>query len=334
MRKDTFSFLVEAKRDERVRCMLCPHTCLIAPGKKGICGVRENNEGRLYSTIYNEVVSLALDPIEKKPLYHFLPTRPILSVGNVGCNLRCSFCQNHGISQQPFPPTEHVPVDDLVALATRYKEKGNIGVAFTYAEPTIWYEYVFDAARALRTKGFVVVLVTNGFINEEPLRKLLPFVDAMNIDLKGDNAFYTSLCKGKAAPVRRTIELAADACHVEVTSLLVTGENDTKAFVDETARFLAGIRKDIPYHLSRYYPNYHFTAPPTDETRMQDLVLLAKEHLSFVFAGNTRVGDNTTYCPRCKAKVIERKGYHVSLDGFNDGFCASCGYDFGQSIVC
>jgi len=300
------------KIKNKVHCYLCPHNCVIENGRFGKCRVRKHEDGDLFTLNYGEITSAALDPIEKKPLHYFKPHTYILSVGTFGCNFTCDFCQNYSISQfvpqnghfkGEFPEqrnavthwafedhpvsSNYVPKEDLVRTAM--VTKNNIGIAFTYNEPSIWYEYVYDCAKLLKGKDpeASVVLVTNGYINEEPLKLLLPYVDAMNIDLKSfNNAFYRNLCGGTLKPVLRTIEVAAKSCHVEVTTLLVTGENDNVEEVEEIAEYLSTIKSDIPLHLTRYFPRYHRMNPPTDIDFMKRAGEVARKHLSRVVLGN------------------------------------------------
>ncbi|HOB19162.1 MAG TPA: AmmeMemoRadiSam system radical SAM enzyme [Candidatus Atribacteria bacterium] len=275
------------KLKDKVHCFLCPHNCVIEKEGFGKCRVRINEGGDLYVINYGEITSLALDPIEKKPLHYFRPGTFILSAGTFGCNFTCGFCQNYEISQSR-PPSESLTKEQLVQIIL--KTDSNTGIAFTYNEPAIWYEYVYDCARLLKkTDGrYAVVLVTNGYISEEPLKELLPYVDAMNIDLKGfSDDFYKRLCGGRLKPVLRTIETAIQAsCHVEITTLLVSGQNDTLAEVERIAGYLGAIDKDIPLHLSRYFPRYKFKSPPTDIGFMREAEKAARKHLNRVLLGN------------------------------------------------
>lgn len=271
---------------DKIHCKLCPHNCVIENGHYGKCNVRTNEEGKLYTTNYGEITSAALDPIEKKPLYYFRPNTMIFSVGSFGCNFKCSFCQNYSISQFKAK-SEYVPPEGLVEAILTIKD--NIGVAYTYNDPSIWYEYVYDSAKLLKetNQNSVVVLVTNGYINEEPLRKLLPYVDAMNIDLKSFNEeYYKKLCGGRLEPVLKAIEIAAKSCHVEITTLLVSGENDNLKEVEEIAKFLSAIDKDIPLHLSRYFPRYKFENAATDMAFMYEAEAVATRYLNRVKLGN------------------------------------------------
>lgn len=307
-----------------VRCFLCPHHCNIAEGHSGACRVRKNVEGALYSLNYNRISALALDPIEKKPLYHFYPGTYILSAGTVGCNLKCSFCQNWHIAQEESE-TEHITAEKLTSIASQYKD--NIGIAYTYNEPSIWFEFVYESAKLAKERGLKNVLVTNGFIGEEPLRDLLPFIDAMNIDVKGfTERYYKDVCKGLLQPVKRTVEIAAEKCHVEITTLVVTDLNDSIEEIGELTKWLASIEKNIPLHLSRYFPNYKLSNNPTPESILMAAREEAEKHLNYVYVGNIGGVDNSTYCPNCERPVVKRNG-RISMDGILNGRCKYCGWD-------
>jgi pyruvate formate lyase activating enzyme len=314
--------------DKRVRCKLCPNNCIIDLERVGICKVRKNIDGLLYSINYGEITSIALDPIEKKPLFHFYPGSSIISVGTWGCNFKCEFCQNWEISQQRPFYTKIITPDELVQIAQEYKHEGNIGVAYTYNEPTIWYEFVYDSARFVKEKGMKNVLVTNGYINEEPLSDLVPYIDAMNIDLKAfNNDFYQKVCGGRYEIVLRTIEIAVKSgVHVEVTTLIVPGGNDKLEELENEFKALATISKDIPLHLSRYHPAYKYNKPQTDLRILFDAYKLAKNYLNYVYLGN--VWDEqyeSTYCPKCGSLVIIRRGYDVKIVNLDEeGRCKTC----------
>lgn len=274
------------QHQDKVHCYLCPHNCVIENGHFGKCNVRTHENGKLFTVNYGEVTSISLDPIEKKPLLYFRPGTSILSIGSFGCNFTCGFCQNYSISQYRAE-SDYLPKENLVQ--TILTTPNNTGIAFTYNEPSIWYEYVYDSAKLLKETNpdSAVVLVSNGYISEEPLKQLLPYVDAMNIDLKSfDLAYYKNLCGGSLKPVLRSIEIVARACHVEVTTLLVSGQNDSLEEVEKIAKFLNGISKDIPLHLSRYFPRYKLESPPTDINFMKKAEEAAKKHLSHVMLGN------------------------------------------------
>lgn len=286
MRNEKVQAMYYENADGFIHCILCPHNCRIAEGKTGICGVRKNENGVLYAESYGEVSSLALDPIEKKPLFHFHPGKKILSVGSYGCNFRCSFCQNHSISME-HPETVVVSPKALAEQAKTLENEGNIGVAYTYNEPLMGYEYVLDCAEAVRALNMKNVLVTNGFIEKEPLLRLLPYIDAMNIDLKsGNDAFYKKICGGRLQNVWDTIELAAKSCHVEITTLIIPDENDGLEEMDGIAKTLAEINSEIPLHINRFFPKYKML--DKKQTSVETVFMLSettKKHLKYVYVG-------------------------------------------------
>ena len=279
-----------------VRCELCPHRCIIAERATGICGVRGNRGGALIASGYGQVSSTALDPIEKKPLYMFHPGRYILSIGGYGCNLRCPFCQNYEISLEYGSvrqggkgsldsPDADITPEDIAVLAAKTVPKGNIGVAYTYNEPLINYEFLYDCAELVHDAGLLNVVVTNGYINEEPLRGLLPLIDAMNIDLKGfTNGFYERV-GGSLDAVKRTITESYAHCHIEITTLVIPGENEND--IAELSKWLASIGADIPLHLTRFFPRYKLAdRQPTSRETIYRLRDTAKKYLYNVFTGN------------------------------------------------
>jgi len=311
---------------DRVRCLLCAQACVIGPSKVGFCRVRMNVDGRLMLTTYGACSSVHVDPIEKKPLFHFHPGSQILSLGSLGCNLSCRFCQNWQISQSSTP-TRYISPEE--AAKTALELPGSIGIAYTYNEPLVWYEYIMDTARSVRDAGLKNVLVTNGEINEEPLRELLPLVDAMNIDVKSmEEEFYRSLSKGKLAPVLRTVEVAREfGCHIEVTNLVIPGSNDRPDQIERLVNWLASMDQTIPLHLSRYHPDYEMTAPPTPAETLIAARDMALKQLRYVYVGNIYIpGAEDTYCPGCGAVVVQRMGFSIVDMQLNDsGGCASCG---------
>ena len=273
--------------DKRAQCLLCPHHCVMQDGQISRCLSRENRGGVLHVRNHGIVTSMALDPIEKKPLLAFHPGRKILSVGTFGCNLRCQFCQNWKISQQEASG-RHISPMDLLRLARETVEDGNIGVAFTYNEPTIWFEYVRDCAKLLHEAGMAVVLVTNGFISREPLLELLPHVDAMNVDVKAfTDSFYRQLCGGRLEPVLETVRLVHARCHLEVTTLVIPGRNDGAEEIETLATWLSSLSPHIPLHLSRHHPDWNMPEPaPIEVPRLRQLAEVARRHLDTVFVGN------------------------------------------------
>jgi len=316
----------EKLADGAVRCRLCPHHCRIAPGEVGTCRVRKNEEGTLVSLIYGRVTSVGLDPIEKKPLYHFYPGTSILSLGTVGCNFSCTFCQNWQISQAQSPVgTGPLAAEGAVREATK---RGAIGIAYTYNEPTIWFEYVLETATLARQAGLKNVLVTNGYISPEPLEELLPVIDALNIDLKSmDRDFYVKLCGGTLEPVLRTIKRAARSALVEVTHLVIPGHNDSDDQFQRLADWVAGeVGPDTPTHLSAYFPHYHLQAPPTSLKDLQRAYRIFSERLNYVYLGNVTAPEGgNTYCPQCGALAIERLGYRSTNHLRPGAQCPECG---------
>ena len=273
----------------KTRCELCFHHCALNEGQTGLCRARACQDGKIVCLNYGKLTSLALDPIEKKPLRRFHPGSLILSVGSFGCNLRCPFCQNHEISLAGDSgiPTVEVSPEQLAAKATELVPQGNIGVAYTYNEPLIGYEYVQDCASLVHEQGMVNVLVTNGTVEEEPWRALLPLIDAANIDLKGFTPAWYRRLGGDLETVKRSIALAAERCHVEVTTLLIPGENDSEEEIRELARWLASVSPEIPLHLSRFFPRYRMLdSPPTPVEQVYRLAEAARRYLSHVYTGN------------------------------------------------
>jgi pyruvate formate lyase activating enzyme len=313
--------------DGVVQCLLCPHNCTIREGKSGICGVRTNEKGTLVSAIYGELTAMAMDPIEKKPLYHFHPGSQILSIGTKGCNFKCSYCQNWNISQDANARSSEYSPEQVVAAA---EKNDSVGIAYTYSEPMIWFEFVMDCAKIARTRGLKNVLVTNGFVNPAPLDELLEFTDAMNIDLKNfREESHRKVQKGRLSDVLRTIEAAHGRCHVELTTLIVTGINDTMEEMNDIINWIAALDGDIPWHVSRYYPSFRYDAPATDVEFLLEVCDRAKERLHHVYCGNISgsYGRSDTACPRCGTVAVKRSGYHIRVTGLEHGRCAKCGHD-------
>ncbi|MCA0384586.1 MAG: AmmeMemoRadiSam system radical SAM enzyme [Firmicutes bacterium] len=266
-----------------VRCELCPHYCVIEPGLTGKCRVRKNVEGTLTTLNYGKVISYAYDPIEKKPLRFYEPGSTIFSIGTFGCNLACEFCQNHTLVNFDGP-CDTINEEVLLRLAG---ERQSIGIAYTYNEPTIWFEFVRHMAKQIKALGLKNVLVTNGFINQAPLEALLPYIDAMNIDLKSyTDGFYQTICGGALPPVLNTIKTAAAHTHVEVTTLLIDGLNTNPDEIEAMAAWLASVDANIPLHLSRYFPNYKMSRPPTRLETMIESKRIAEKYLSHIWLGN------------------------------------------------
>lgn len=273
----------------RIECNICPHHCKIEEGHLGLCNGRANHKGQIISENYGKITAMALDPIEKKPLYHFYPGSRILSIGSYGCNLRCPFCQNCDISMVRGKELETsiLTCEEIANKATYYKHLGNIGIAYTYNEPLIGYEYVRDCARLVKAKGMNNVVVTNGYICEEPLKALLPLIDALNIDLKGFTEEYYHKLRGDLATVMRSIELATEKCHVEITTLIIPGENDTEEEVEALAKWLSSVNPEIPLHITRFFPRYQMQdRDATAVKTVYQLAKVARRYLKYVYEGN------------------------------------------------
>ena len=315
----------ETLPDNKVKCNLCPHYCIIKEDNCGFCLNRKNIKGKLYSLNYGVVSSVNIDPIEKKPLYHFYPGEKIFSIGTFGCSLNCQFCQNYTISRTKASKDKYgqVTPQKIIDLAKTYSKL----IAYTYNEPYIWYEFLIETAELARKEELKNVLVTNGYYNKEPWEKLAPLIDAMNIDLKGSNEFYRRICSGSFKPVLETIESAFNkGIHIEITYLLVTDENEDVDDFKKIIKEISNISRLIPFHISRYFPSYHFNNPPTEINKLKEFFYIASKELESVYLGNV-TENNDTICPKCGKLLIERKGYDVKiLDNFK-GQC-SCGYRF------
>ncbi len=323
--------------DDAARCLLCPHACLLKPGERGICRVRENRDGMITLITYGVISGYAADPIEKKPLYHFFPGSTILSVGSYGCNLSCDFCQNHHISQNGPPPgSAGLSPEELVARAAGKND--NIGIAYTYNEPVIWYEYVTDCASLASAAGLKNVMVTNGYINRRPLEELTRVIDAFNIDLKAfSNDFYRKYTGATLKPVLDAIgTVAASGKHLEITTLILPGLNDSEDDMRSMAEWIAGnAGRKIPLHISRYFPMYLRDTPATPSETILRLKEIAAEYLDFVYTGNMSGRDacGDTVCPSCHATVVKRSGFNTVVTGLTeDGRCNSCGEEIMRWI--
>lgn len=317
------------EQKQAVLCKLCPHYCRLKEGERGRCGVRVPQGSKLITLNYGQCSSYALDPVEKKPLYHFYPGSQIFSIGTLGCNFNCSFCQNWSIAQNTentgtFPVT---PEDILEIMETRVPKEQRLGVAYTYNEPFVWYEFIYDTARIINREGMKNVLVTNGFINREPLEKILPFIDAMNIDVKGFiDSFYRDYCGGRLAPVKRTVELAASQCHVEITNLIIPTLNDSMDEIGEMVSWLSEINPEIPLHFSRYFPMHRLELYSTPVKTLKKAREIAMEKLKYVYIGNVKDGDSShTFCPGCGKIVFKRTGYMITNEGMEGRACKFCG---------
>jgi len=308
-----------------VRCRLCPAECRLSEGKYGLCQSRKNHLGQLVTENYGELVTLALDPIEKKPLYHFYPGSMILSTGANGCNLKCENCQNWSISQQKAK-TNYCSPEQLVAAALA---NDSIGVAFTYTEPFIWYEYILDTAPLLREAGLKTVLVSNGYINREPLEKIIEYIDAINVDLKGIQAeFYKKICHGQIEPILENLKLISQSdTHLEITNLIIPELNDSEEDINRLVDFIASLSDAIPLHFSAYHPDFKMNQPATPEQTLLKAKNIAIKKLKFVYLGNIMIsGMSDTICPGCNTVLIERNGFSPKIFGLEQGKCSDCGF--------
>ncbi|OPY48582.1 MAG: Cyclic pyranopterin monophosphate synthase [Methanosaeta sp. PtaU1.Bin112] len=316
------------KLDGDVMCGLCHQQCHIRPEKRGFCGVRENQGGNLMTLVYGSLIAANVDPIEKKPFYHFLPGSLAYSIATVGCNFRCLHCQNADISQLPREtgqiPGNFVSPESVVAEASAL---GCQSIAYTYSEPTVFFEYAFDVATLAHEASLKNVFVSNGYIGEEPAEKIIPLLDGINIDLKGDDQFYRKVCGAKLEPVKHNIDLFYKrGVHVEVTTLLIPGLNDSKAVLADLAAFLAGVSMDIPWHISAFYPMYKMRDVPRTrpDSIRRGIAAGLDAGLKHVYAGNLSGESDNTICPKCKEPLIERSGYQILKNSVIDGHCSKC----------
>jgi len=315
--------------DSKVRCGICPHDCTFAPGGRGKCGVRTNVDGTLVATNYGKAGGYGLDPIEKKPLYHFYPGSHVLSLGARGCNFRCEFCQNWELALGEHHEVE-VTAFGLINAVERYKAYYEvIGLAYTYSEPFMWYEFVIDASTLAKENGLKNVIVTNGFIKEKPLKQILPVLDAFNIDVKAfSEEFYRKVVHGSLQPVLKTAETAKEfGCHVEITTLLIPGLNDSEGEIRKLAKWVSSaLGRDTPVHFSRYFPNYRMKLDPTPVSSLKRAREIALEELDYVYLGNLGLGEYVdTFCPNCNNKAVERGSGGVQFEGITGGKCSHCG---------
>lgn len=322
----------EKLEDRNVHCFLCRHHCKINEGKRGLCGVRENKDGTLYTLIYGFPCSYHVDPIEKKPLFHFYPGSRAFSIATAGCNFRCSHCQNHEISQIPRDEGhiygQKMEPSEVVGMAAK---SGCKSISYTYTEPTIFYEYAFDCAKLAKEKGITNNFVTNGYIEEEPLKTIKPYLDGANIDLKGFTTdFYKKVCGAKLENVIATIRsYKALGIWIELTTLVIPGYNDREEELRNIARFINNdLGAETPWHVSAFYPTYKLTdAPRTPAKTLQRAREIGiEEGLRYVYTGNIPGADGeSTYCWSCKKLVIGRYGYTISEYNIKSGACIFCG---------
>ncbi|ATZ61529.2 MAG: AmmeMemoRadiSam system radical SAM enzyme [Methanosarcinales archaeon Met12] len=317
--------------DGRVKCDACAHQCTIFEGKKGICRVRENHGGKLYTLIYNTVSSINVDPIEKKPLFHFYPGSMALSLGTVSCNFGCKHCQNYAIATANVgeESTQEITLEKSVELAKQY---GCQGISWTYNEPTIWFEYTYDSAKLAKKAGLYTVYVTNGYMSEDALNTIAPYLDAANVDVKAfNNEFYRQVCGAKLEPVLRTCERMKEKnIHLEVTYLIIPGHNDGPEEIRRFSEWVVGIGADTPVHFSRFHPHRQMAdVTPTPVETLEEAHRIAKEcGVEYVYIGNV-YGHRyeSTFCPKCDEILIERHGYSVINRLGAENCCPKCGFE-------
>jgi len=341
------AILYEKLGDDKVKCLACQHYCRILPDRTGICGVRRNDKGDLYLLVYGKAAAVHVDPIEKKPLYHFLPGTAALSIGTIGCDFACRFCQNWDISQVPkeikkkyqdlkeqknqlgkiIDSGRNLLPEEIVSYAVN---KNIPTIAYTYNEPAIFFEYAYDTAKLAHEAGIKNVFVSNGYESKEAIEKIAPYLDAMNIDLKSyQEEFYLKMCQAKLAPVLETIKRCHDlGFWLEVTTLIISGYNDAEEELKKLAEFLVSIDPSVPWHISRFQPAYKMSSvPPTPVKALHKAYNIGKDTgLLYIYVGNVLDADHeSTYCPKCGELLIRRSGYTVEVMSFKNGKCGKCG---------
>jgi pyruvate formate lyase activating enzyme len=323
--------LLYDKLNGNVNCHVCARTCIIAPTKRGFCQTRENIDGKLYTLIYAATSSVAVDPIEKKPLFHFYPGTTVFSLGTVGCNFRCKHCQNWTISQATLDDisTREILPEEAIRLT---KEYGCKSIAWTYNEPTIWLEYTYDCAKLAKKDDIKTVYVTNGYMTEESFNLMKPYLDAANIDLKGmSDKFYQELCSAKLQPVLDTIKrMYENKIHIEITNLLIPGYNDSEELIRDLVKFMVEeVGVEVPLHFTRFFPYYQLSqVPPTSVETLQKAHKIAKETgMKYVYIGNVPTEDGEkTFCPECGELLIDRDGFQIMDDKLKKSRkCPKCG---------
>jgi len=318
-------------KEDKVKCLLCPHHCILGDNQVGICKVRQNIKGELFSLNYDRVAATHNDPIEKKPLYHFLPGSTSFSIATMGCNLQCTFCQNHSLSRVEDSGClygEAIAPAQLVKSALRDHCQS---ISYTYTEPTIFFELMLETARLAKDSGIKNVMVTNGYMSSQALDMIAPYMDAANVDLKAfTENFYKKYCSARLAPVLDTIKaMKQKGIWVEVTTLLIPGLNSDREELKQLISFILSVDKTIPWHVSRFYPQYKLTnIPPTDPGTIFAILETAKEMgLQYLYAGNISSGQwENTHCPQCNTPLIERHGYFTRVLDLSNGKCGSCGH--------
>ncbi len=321
------SLFYKKLKNNLVNCNLCPRNCIIPNQNFGKCLARKNIDGKLYSLVYGKAVSIALDPIEKKPLFHFLPGQKTISFGTAGCNLHCLHCQNWQISQNSpdIVPFEQTTPKQIIGEAKKNNSKI---ISYTYNEPTVFYEYALDTMKIAKKEKMRNVVVSNGFINKKPLENWAKFIDATNIDLKGGKKFYQNICSAWPEPILKAIELYhKKKIWLEITSLIVPGHNDNEKDIKEVVKFIKNLSENIPVHFSAFYPTYKMkNIPRTDEkTLLKARNIAIKAGLNYVYAGNILNREtSTTFCPSCKKSLIIRQGFFILENRIKNGKCPYC----------
>jgi len=317
--------------DQKVSCFLCNHLCQIADKKFGFCGVRQNKDGRLYTHVYGEVIAAHVDPIEKKPLYHFLPGTTSFSIATIGCNFRCPFCQNWQISQASKRKNRELSGHELLPgeIVTAAKNYGCQSISYTYTEPTIFYEYAYETSRVAAEEGLANIFVTNGYMTAEALKNIKPYLNACNVDLKSFNEkFYEEMCQGHLQPVLDSIRLMKKLnIWIEVTTLVVPGVNDSEEELRSIARFITETDPEIPWHISRFHPDFQYTdSPATPLGTLHKACSIGKEEgLHHIYVGNVWGESEDTLCSRCGKSLIRRQGFSLRENKVRDSRCPSCG---------
>ncbi len=316
---------------QTVQCHLCPHSCVIKPGKRGLCRVRENQDGVLWSLVYGKIVSEHVDPIEKKPIFHLLPGSFSFSIATVGCNFHCRHCQNYEISQYPHLHNDIIPgvtrtPEQIVATAKQY---GCQSISYTYVEPTVFFEFAFETAVLAREAGLKNIFVSNGYTSSEATRKIAPYLDANNIDLKAfSTKFYRDICGARFEPILETINLMKElGVWVEITTLIIPGLNDSDQELRDIADFIKGIDPEMPWHISRFHPTYKMTdISPTPASTLHKARQIGLDvGLAHVYEGNIPgTGEENTCCGNCGKILIERTGYHIARNTLINGNCPAC----------
>lgn len=328
----------KTRKDRSVQCLLCPHQCILEQGEYGKCNTRMNVDGELVTMSYGILSAISTDPIEKKPLYHFFPGRSILSIGGFGCNLSCDFCQNCDISQVDKRVFDRHPSrspEDIVNKALLHSD--NIGLAYTYNEPTVYFEYMIRCADLIKENGLMNVMVTNGYINSKPLGELLSLIDAFNVDLKAfRNEFYIKRSGASLRPVLDSIKTISNAGnHLELTFLIIPGYNDSEDEWEDMIKWITNhCGKDTVLHVSRYFPRYKLNNPPTPLVTIERFMDMATGRINYLYPGNTPQLDSHTYCPDCHNLLINRNLYSASVKGIgSDGKCLICNRKIFGSFI-